>query len=133
MKIVVLGLASDDVGAGLSEVQVSFGEALEAATRQEHLVTHVQTLFFTPIITRPGIGPFPDRIRYLRSEPAVNIAINIPYERWITGNRIEHANLIADALVRGIDQIKDGKINGDAKTALRRIVENARLSITAAG
>jgi hypothetical protein len=40
--------------------------------------------------------------------------------------RAEHANLIAHALVRGIHRIKDGKLNGDAKAALRTIVETAR-------
>lgn len=130
MKIVVLGLASDDVGTELREMQILFGDALQAALDVESLASSIQTVFFTPIVTRPGIGPFPDKISYLRSEPAVNIALNLSHEEWTRDGRIEHVNMVAEALIRGIDRIKDSKISREAKSSLRRVIAAVRGSLT---
>jgi hypothetical protein len=129
MKIVVLGLASDDVSAQLRHLQVLFGDALEAALSGMSLGSVVQTLFFTPIVTRPGIGPFPDKISYLRSEPAVNASINLSHARWVAGDQTEHVNMVAEGLVRIIDQIKDSKLNSETKDTLRKVVEGVRRAL----
>jgi hypothetical protein len=129
MKIVVLGLASDDVSTQLRHLQVSFGDAFESALAGMSFSAAVQTLFFTPIVTRPGIGPFPDNIAYLRREPAVNASINLSHERWIAGDRSDHVNMIAEGLVRIIDQIKDSKLNLETKDTLRKVVEGVRRAL----
>lgn len=51
-------MASDDVGTELREMQILFGDALQSALQGESLTSSIQTVFFTPIVTRPGIGPF---------------------------------------------------------------------------
>ena len=130
MKIVVLGLASDDLGSELRALQVLFGDAIEAALERESLTSNIQTLFFTPVVTRPGIGPFPDKISYLRSEPAVNAAINLSYRQWKEGGQIEHVNMLAEALMLTIDQIKDSKLSQETKAELRKVVEGVRKSLT---
>jgi hypothetical protein len=130
MRIVVLGLSSDDVDAELGWLQVAFGDALDAALGSESFDSPLHTLFFTPIVTRPGIGPFPDKLSYLRREPAVNAAVNLSYQRWSEGNRAEHVNMLAEAISRTIDQIKDSKLDRDTKAALRRIVDDVRRSLT---
>lgn len=129
MKIVVLGLSSDDSGPELGKLQVLFGDALQAALERASIASNIQTLFFTPIVTRPGIGPFPDKISYLRSEPSVNAAINLSYPQWTENGRIERVNMIAQALIRTIDQIKDTKLGSEAKADLRRVVEDVRKSL----
>lgn len=130
MKIVVLGLASDDLGSELRALQVLFGDAIEAALERESLTSNIQTLFFTPVVTRPGIGPFPDKISYLRSEPAVNAAINLSYRQWKEGGQTEHVNMLAEALMLTIDQIKDSKLSQETKAELRKVVEGVRKSLT---
>ena len=130
MRIVILGLASDDVDAELRELQILFGDAVDSAAGRYSVASTVQTLFFTPIVTRPGIGPFPDKISYLRSEPAVNAAVNLSHQRWTEGGRSEHINMLADALVRTIDQIKESKFSLDTKSTLRRLVEDVRQTLT---
>lgn len=127
MKVVVLGLASDDIEKELREMQIAFGEAVESAAAREPVVSALQTMFFTPIVTRPGIGPFADKTSYLRSEPAVNVAINLSHQRWIDGDRSEHVNMLAEALVRAINQVKESKLSPEAKAGLRQVVEEARL------
>lgn len=130
MKIVVLGLTSDGVGEELRDLQILFGDAIEIALGREPFASNVQTLFFTPIITRPGIGPFPDKISYLRSEPAVNAAVNLSYQQWTEGGRIERVNMLADAMVRTIDQIKDRKLSPQTKAHLRRVIDAVTKSLT---
>jgi hypothetical protein len=129
MRIVVLGMASDDVDTELRKTQLLFGDAIGSTLAGSSLISSVQTIFFTPIVTRPGIGPFPDKISYLRSEPAVNLAINISHEQWIEGDQIKHVNMLAEALLRGIGQIKGSKLDQDTKTRLREIVEHTRKSL----
>jgi hypothetical protein len=78
-------------------------------------------------VTRPGIGPFPDRITYPRKDAAVNLAINIAHEKWIEGGRTAHDNLMAEGLLRGIDQVKTSKLSSDTKGVLGKVIENVRL------
>jgi hypothetical protein len=130
MKIVVLGLASDDIGPELRGLQVLFGDAIQSALERASITSNIETLFFTPIVTRPGIGPFPDKISYLRNEPSVNAAINLSYQQWTENGRIEHVNMVAQALIRTIDQIRGTKLGSEAKADLRRVVEDVRKSLT---
>ncbi len=88
--------------------------------------TRIKTLLFTPILARPGIGPFPDKISYLRREPAINAGINISHEAWSRGDRRDRLNLIADALLGVISSVKETKFDSQTKLQLREIVEKAR-------
>src|SRR5688572_9988935 len=126
MKIVVLGLASDDIGPELRGLQVLFGDAIQAALERASITSNIETLFFTPIVTRPGIGPFPDKISYLRNEPSVNAAVNLSYQEWRENGRIEQVNMLAQALICTIDQIRDSKLGSAAKADVRRVVEAVR-------
>jgi hypothetical protein len=130
MKIVILGLASDDIDSELRALQVLFGDAIAAALNRDSVSANVETLFFTPVVTRPGIGPFPDKIAYLRNEPAVNAAVNLSYQQWKEGSQIEHVNLLADALIRTIHQIKNTKMSPQTKADLCRVVEGVRKSLS---
>ena len=126
MKIILLGLTSDDVGTSLREMQVTFGDALQSALDDAPISTAIETIFITPVVARPGIGPFPDKLSYLRSEPAVNVSINIPYEQWVNGARADHVSLIAAAIIDAVDRIKASKVDERAKTAIRECVQKAR-------
>jgi hypothetical protein len=126
MKIVLLGLTSDDVGTSVGEMQVMFGDALQSVLSDASIVSPIETIFVTPVIVRPGIGPFPDKLSYLRSEPAINLSINVPHDRWATGNLQERIDLMAAALTEGISRIKESKIESHSKRAILECVEKTR-------
>ena len=126
MKIVVLGLTSDDVGEEFRQMQCLFGDAIDSIVVSTSFDTSIRTLFFSPILTRPGIGPFPDKISYLRREPAINAAVNVSHEAWSLGDRRDRLNLIADALLGVISNIKETKFDSQTKLQLREIAEKAR-------
>jgi hypothetical protein len=62
MKFVVLALSSAGAEESLRKMHLLFGDALDAAMSHLTFETRTRTIFFTPIVTGPGIGPFPDRI-----------------------------------------------------------------------
>jgi hypothetical protein len=126
MKIVVLGLVSDDVGKELGQIQRLFGDAIDSTVADVPFDTKIEMLFFSPIITRPGIGPFPDKISYLRREPAINAAINVSHEAWARGDVRDRMNLVADALLGVIDSVKETKLDPRTKLKLRETIERAR-------
>jgi hypothetical protein len=126
MKIVLLGLTSDDVGTSVREMQVMFGDALQLALDNAPIVSAIETIFVTPVVVRPGIGPFPDKLSYLRSEPAINLSVNVPYEKWAKGSIKEHIDLIAAAVTEGIGRIKESKMDSRVKRTILECVEKTR-------
>jgi hypothetical protein len=130
MKIVLLGLSSDDLGSSLRKMQVAFGDALQSALDDARVVAAIETIFITPVIARPGIGPFPEKLSYLRSEPAVNVSVNVPYEQWMNGARRDHVNLVAAAVTDSIGRIKASKLGAPEKAAILECVERVRRQLT---
>jgi hypothetical protein len=126
MKIVLLGLTSGDAGETLRDMQVMFGDALQLALSHASIASRIETIFVTPIVVGPGIGPFPDKLSYLRSAPAINLSINVPYDDWVNGSIREHIDLIAAVVTEGINRIKDSKIDSHAKQAILECVEETR-------
>jgi hypothetical protein len=126
MKIVLPGLTSDDVGTSAREMQVMFGDALQIAVADISIAAGIETIFITPVVVRPGVGPFPDKLAYLRSEPAVNVSINVAYEKWVHGTRSDHVDLVAAAVTDGITRIKESKLSSSEKAAILECVEKAR-------
>lgn len=126
MKIILLGLVSDDVGKELGQIKRLFGDAIDSSTADVPFDTKIETLFFSPIITRPDIGPFPDKVSYLRREPGINAAINVSHEAWVRGDIRDRLNLVADALLGVVDSVKETKIDRPTKLKLRETIDKAR-------
>ena len=70
MKIILLGLTSDDVGTSLREMQVTFGDALQSAECRSALAA-LQAQETAAAATAPPAGPEVDEAAHVIAHRAV--------------------------------------------------------------
>lgn len=124
MELIIVGKYSSGVREPAAWVENHLGNLIGPEFAQEP-DGRLQTIVFLPTIVDPAIGAFPDHITYKRSEPAVFVAVNIPYEEWIMSGRLDRARLFADALCKAIGLIRDATLTSERRASLVQGVTRA--------
>jgi hypothetical protein len=125
MELTVVGYYTVGVGETAAWVENHLGNRIGAALARVRTDSSLKAIVFFPTITDPKIIQKPDNISYRRSDPAVYLSVNIPYEAWMEGGRLERAGLFAAALCKGIDSIKESKLSSDERDSLVGAVKDA--------
>lgn len=120
-------IASIDVASSTGEIGPPFAAELRKVLAGVQFSSPIKTIVFFPTLIAPEMGVMRDKITYKRSEPSVFIKINIDYSRWRAADRRDRLELYADALKRGIMQVKSSKLSAEDRGKLLRTINDVEL------
>lgn len=125
MELTIVGYYTVGVRETAAWVENHLGNRIGAALARTRTDSSLKAIVFFPTITDPKILQNPDNISYKRSDPAVYLSVNIPYEAWMQGGKLERAALFAAALSKGIDCIRESKLSSHDRASLVGAVNDA--------
>lgn len=125
MDLIIVGNYTPGVRETAAWVENTLGNRIGPAFAATVTSSILKTIVFFPTIYDPKVIQRDDHISYKRSEPAAYLSMNIPYDPWMQGGKLERMDLFTSALCRGIGQIKGSRLSESDRNLLIRAAERA--------
>jgi hypothetical protein len=86
----------------------------------------ITALTIAALIQDPAVSNLPDSITFKRKLNEIQVAINIPFHRWLSTDKAARIDLLADVILEGVNRIPIRHLAENHRQQIRGAVEEVR-------